>query len=457
MLYGRYVRTIKRRGDGRYLCRPCSVRDPKCKAKISAASKKNMVDPNNKKRMRDKLKGYWDNPDNRAKASRTQKRIKNRPDVKSKMSETSKKLWQNSEFREKVGGKLKSLWSDPEIKDKAIAGIKSHSAEYSKRQKKRWQDPEYRKLMASYGKPVSNLQKILYSLLDDCGVGYEPEFVVGFNAFDCMIPREGRKDLLIEVQGDYFHNRPEKIIRDKQKATFISRYYSDQYELKTIWEHEFKEVGKVLGHVRQWCGLEDTEIVDFDFKKCKIANIFRQDANIFCGKYHYMANAGRSGQFYGAILNGKTIAICGFAAPTRRESIKDLDLKFGQVRELTRFAISDPYHKKNFASYILGRFVRTFKRDNDSVCGLISFADETFGHVGTIYQATNWKFVHIVPPDYHYVSEDGKTIHKKTLYDHAKKMGMKELEYAKEHRYHKVYGKQKRKYILKWKLREITA
>jgi len=38
-------------------------------------------------------------------------------------------------------------------------------------------------------------------------------------------------------------------------------------------------------------------------------------------------------------------------------------------------------------------------------------------------------------------------MHKKTLYNHAKKMGMKEKEYAELNSYKKVYGQEKLRFV----------
>jgi asparagine synthetase A len=79
---------------------------------------------------------------------------------------------------------------------------------------------------------------------------------------------------------------------------------------------------------------------------------------------------------------------------------------------------------------------------------LVSFADSTFGHFGTIYKASNWKQLHVTKPDYHYISQEGFVIHKKTLYDHAQKMGKSESDYVNQFGYMKVFGKSKTKFVL---------
>lgn len=52
-----------------------------------------------------------------------------------------------------------------------------------------------------------------------------------------------------------------------------------------------------------------------------------------------------------------------------------------------------------------------------------------------------------MPADYWYLSIDGWVMHKKTLYDHAIKMGMKEADFASQHGYNKVFGKEKLRFV----------
>ena len=68
---------------------------------------------------------------------------------------------------------------------------------------------------------------------------------------------------------------------------------------------------------------------------------------------------------------------------------------------------------------------------------------------GIIYKAANWYEIGRVKPDYYYISEDGFILHKKTLYNRARKMGMTERKYVEEYKYTRTYGKGKIKYILK--------
>ena len=132
--------------------------------------------------------------------------------------------------------------------------------------------------------------------------------------------------------------------------------------------------------------------------------------------------------------------------PTRFESATCEGYKYKETMELARFCIAPSYHKKNFASWFLSRATNEIFKD-ESVKAIMSFADLTLGHNGSIYLACNWKLVHTVPPDYWYVNGDNHFMHKRTLYGYAVKMSLKEADFAMKFGYDKVMGKGKLKFI----------
>jgi hypothetical protein len=118
-----------------------------------------------------------------------------------------------------------------------------------------------------------------------------------------------------------------------------------------------------------------------------------------------------------------------------------------QVMELSRLVIHPCYQKNNFASWLLSRAVKLVKKEFNCVSRLVAFADLTYNHTGTIYRASNWKLISTSPPDYWYTDKDGFMMHKKTLYNRACKMSMKEREFAEKYNYNKVWGLGKRKFV----------
>jgi hypothetical protein len=143
---------------------------------------------------------------------------------------------------------------------------------------------------------------------------------------------------------------------------------------------------------------------------------------------------------YGAYLGDELIAVCVFSPLVRHNLPWDKE----SSRELSRLCIHPRYQKKNFASWFVSRCMKSLDPKYKTI---ISYCDTTFNHDGAIYKACNFRLDGEVKPDYWYVSDDGWTMHKKTLYNHAKKMSLTEREFAELHGYRKIYGDKKLRFV----------
>ena len=190
--------------------------------------------------------------------------------------------------------------------------------------------------------------------------------------------------------------------------------------------------------LKQWMGIDKIDVVDFEFASVEIRKPSADEYRPLLSKYHYLVNAGRSGIVYGAYVRDILTAVVVYSPPIRQ------NYDAATVKELSRLCIHPAYQKKNFASWFIGKTIKLLPREIQTV---VSFADSTFNHVGTIYKASNFKLDGEVKPDYWYVNDEGWVMHKKTLYNHAVRMGCKEREYAVSHGYVKVWGKKKFRYI----------
>jgi len=135
-----------------------------------------------------------------------------------KLANAARTNWNNPEYRAKLVEKLRS----PGTKLKISAGVKAA-----------WSRPEYTKAVLSNNK--SKLEDSLAAVLDNLGVGYERQHLVGHWPFDFCVPGEPRS-ILVEVHGEYWHGArfENQRARDQAKATFVERYHSDRYFL-SIW------------------------------------------------------------------------------------------------------------------------------------------------------------------------------------------------------------------------------
>lgn len=396
--------------------------------------------------------------------------------TKDKIGRQSKRLWRDKKFRQSIIDAQVKLWQDEDYKSKMKTVHEAQKDKLSKLSKKLWESKSHRdKYYKAVKQPewiekqrkshstedylvkqaerlcnipkVSNIQEILYSLLDDLNVKYyreyndkpdDPECRIGPYSFDCVIPNSNGHSLLIECNGDYWHNSTKAKYRDIQKATYIRNYFP-QYKLKVLWEHEFFNKDRIHNLLKYWLKLSDTPQLDFELASVKIKRAPASDYVPLLSKYHYLHTAGRGGIAYGGYIGGTLIAIAVFS-PLIRQNITIGTYAQQEVRELSRLCIHPSYQRKNFGSWFISKCIKKLPKQYKCI---IAYADTTFNHDGTVYKGCNFKIDKIVPADYWYVSKDKWVMHKKTLYGRARKMKIKESEFAKTYGYKKVYGQPK--------------
>lgn len=417
----------------------------------SEVSKKLWSDPGRKQRLSVKIKSLFDL----------------RSSYYSRVMEARK----SSAYREAMSKTIKELWDNPEYRSKveAVLGSTEHRALLSESAKELWKDLEYRKLyqtkewsekstksnsdrwannrellMKTFSSDAfrikmakicinqpktSSQQIILYSILDDLKIVHHKDdndlCRIGYYCFDCRIdPQDGinlSRSLLIEVQGDYWHNLPKAVARDKSKSTYLKTYFPD-FDLKYLWEHEFDNKDRIVNLIKYWLGLKPSELIDFTFKDIQERVVDFKEAELFISKYHYASRVGRSGVNLGYYLGDILVGVIVYSTPIRQEVASKQGRPYREVLELSRLAIHPDYQVKNLASYLISKSVNYIRNNQSEIKCLVSFADMTHNHSGTVYKASNWKLDGEVAPDYWYADDRGYICHKKTLWNKAKKM-----------------------------------
>ncbi len=97
-----------------------------------------------------------------------------------------------------------------------------------------------------------------------------------------------------------------------------------------------------------------------------------------------------SHQFFSGV-NEKLIGVACYGDPIGRHSgasISEL-LDRTEVLELTRLFVFDGYGS-NIESWFVGKTFEWLRQNAPDIKALISYSDPKAGHVGTVYQATNW-------------------------------------------------------------------
>jgi hypothetical protein len=179
----------------------------------------------------------------------------------------------SQQHKQRGSAALRLKWLDDnyrvkQLKLRSDTGFLGHISNGLRR---KWEDCDYREKMAlarSLAPKVSSIQMKLYSILDGLGVRYFREYndrvddrecIIGYYSFDCRIPRQGQPDLLIEVQGDYWHSLPDAVIRDRRKRSYVRN--NTAFELEYIWEHEFLNIGKIVDTIKTWLNLNQLEVL----------------------------------------------------------------------------------------------------------------------------------------------------------------------------------------------------
>lgn len=132
----------------------------------------------------------------------------------------------------------------------------------------------------------------------------------------------------------------------------------------------------------------------------------------FIVQHHYSKGVHNGPMCFGLMKNGTLVGVCAFAAPSSENVRASL---FGEeykdsVTELHRLVLLDEV-PKNAESFFIVRALRELKKQRPYYRAVISFADPTQNHVGTIYQATNAIFCGSSSPATFYLDADGRLRH----------------------------------------------
>lgn len=136
------------------------------------------------------------------------------------------------------------------------------------------------------------------------------------------------------------------------------------------------------------------------------------EARQFVIEHHYSRGIHNGPMCYGLYHDFELVGVCAFATPCSENVRRSFwgPEHVDAVTELHRLVLLDEV-PKNAESYFIVRALRALKADRPHICGVVSFADESQGHVGTIYQATNAIYTGASSPATFYLDSDGRLRH----------------------------------------------
>jgi hypothetical protein len=154
---------------------------------------------------------------------------------------------------------------------------------------------------------------------------------------------------------------------------------------------------------------------------------------------HYRKTLGVFWEAFGLFENDKLMGVVCYgqpSAPIQKHAFKDRDFR---LYELTRLVIDG--NNKNCASMLIAE---SLKMLNEQPSAVISYADSALGHVGIVYQASNWIYTGATTSHDKLYMVDGKSLHPMTLRDKfgvtnpsvwAKENGVQTINPSPKHRY----------------------
>lgn len=187
------------------------------------------------------------------------------------------------------------------------------------------------------------------------------------------------------------------------------------------------------------------------FDSYSIKRLRFSESKDFVCRHHYSHGCHNGPKLSLGLFNGQVlIGVCMFSTPCSenvRASVFGPDEK-DAVIELSRLVVLDEA-PHNTESWFVSRCLHTLKTLFPTIHAVLSFADPTQGHVGTIYQAMNFRYTGTSSSKTFYRDVDGRLRHPRQCGKNisraaAAEMGWTAVASMGKHRYIRLLPDNKR-------------
>ena len=157
----------------------------------------------------------------------------------------------------------------------------------------------------------------------------------------------------------------------------------------------------------------------------------RDVAKPFVIQHHYSQAFGKASIILGLYKVGEPelLGVITFGQPSGRLVAQSI-IEGGNdhnIFEFLRMCVLDDCPCPR--TYFMSKAISILKQRFPQVKALVTYADQTEGHDGTVYKANSWIYVGKTGKKYHYTRiPDGMRFNKRIPWDYAKKHGITELE-----------------------------
>ncbi|WOH63604.1 hypothetical protein [Bradyrhizobium sp. BWA-3-5] len=168
-------------------------------------------------------------------------------------------------------------------------------------------------------------------------------------------------------------------------------------------------------------------------------------------QHHYSRGGSNTAVYVHGLFRRGDFKLYGVAwwLPPTRVACESVNREYWkQVLSLTRMVIL-PGVPKNAASFLLSRSVQMIRRDGRFV-SLVTYADESQGHTGHVYRASNWDYIGRTGPYPRWLDADGRQVAPKATTNRTKAQ-MLALGHRQDGSFHKY------KFVLHLPVKKIPA
>ena len=172
----------------------------------------------------------------------------------------------------------------------------------------------------------------------------------------------------------------------------------------------------------------------------------REQAKPFVEKHHYTQSLGKASLITGMFQKDILVGVITFGQVSGRLLAQSIWEGGNQSNtfEFLRMCVLDECITPR--TFFISKSIKILRQQFPQIKCLVSFADQTEGHIGTVYQAASWLYCGQTGRKYHYI-KDGQRVNKRVVWDLSKKEGLKEKECADKHGYKKIPELPKFRYV----------
>lgn len=177
------------------------------------------------------------------------------------------------------------------------------------------------------------------------------------------------------------------------------------------------------------------------------------ESSAFIREYHYAHGCSNtSSESFGLFRNDEMVGAALWMPPTKVCAITIDPVEWRRVLALSRLAIA-PSEPRNAASLFIGSMMRTLNSERRWTAA-VTFADESQGHTGAIYRATNWRYLNRTKPGARWESSCGRQVSKLSTKTRSDKemvlLGHRMVGKYSKHKFAKIFDIGLAQALIRW-------